>query len=799
MVYVVASPGAGESAMKARGLRLCAVLLPCALGLASTARAQNAAWNGTTGNFNAASNWLPNAAVPTGTAFFGTVGLPGVTFSSSTGIGGFTFNPGAQAFTFSSTAETAGVAFSGAGIVNNSSRAPAFNISNGGISSGTPGLAFLNAASAGNAVINDINGGVTAFLGNSTAGNAIITNSGGTAPFSGTPFLGTSTAGNAFITNNNNGITQFNQSTTAGNATFVNNGGNIANFNIARFITTITNPGGPATSFDVGVTAFLDTATAGSATIVNNKGGVTAFLGTSTAGSATIVTNAGGATFFTGSSSGGTAKLIVNGGTLDLTAHVLRAMPAGSLTMAAGSSYQIVVAPSGQSNALALSGPATLQGGTVRLAPVPGNYWRNPTYTIVNAASGVTGTFAGTNTFAFLAPTLAYDANNVYLSVSQSFARGGQTTNQRAVGAALDQSASTASGDFNTVIGALAVLNPSQGPAALTALSGQPYADFATVNVQTGYAFANAIGAQMAAAREGAPANRAVLAKACEAACSDAAIGAWISGLGATGSVQGDGNASTLTYTFGGATVGADYRLDPRVLLGASVGYVTGSQWVNGFDGNGMTSAFNASLYASFASAALYVDGLAGYVNATNQLSRYMMLPGLATRAANGQTTANQFLGQIEGGYRVGLDALAPALSVTPFARLQGSTTNQAGFSESGASSLSLLVAPQITNSLRSTLGADLRATVRQVDVDFRLGWLHEYADTSRPLTAAFAGAPGFTDTVFGATPQRDSAIVGLSAQAAIASATQLYLRYEGEVGGTTDNHALTAGLRMSW
>src|SRR5262249_60650359 len=127
------------------------------------------------------------------------------------------------------------------------------------------------------------------------------------------------------------------------------------------------------------------------------------------------------------------------------------------------------------------------------------NYWRNPTYTILTAAGGVSGTLAGTSSFAFLEPALGYDANNVTLSLSQSFASGAQAANQRAVGGALDQSAAMASGDFDTAIGAIAVLDPSQGPAALTALGGQPYADFATVNVQTGYGFLNAISAQIAA------------------------------------------------------------------------------------------------------------------------------------------------------------------------------------------------------------------------------------------------------------------------------------------------------------
>ena len=80
-----------------------------------------------------------------------------------------------------------------------------------------------------------------------------------------------------------------------------------------------------------------------------------------------------------------------------------------------------------------------------------------------------------------------------------------------------------------------------------------------------------------------------------------------------------------------------------------------------------------------------------------------------------------------------------------------------------------------------------------------RLGWLHEFDDTSRPISAAFAGAPGNSFTVYGATPPRDSAVLGFQASTAIADATSVYLRYDGEVGGGTDNHAINLGLRVSW
>jgi outer membrane autotransporter protein len=113
-------------------------------------------------------------------------------------------------------------------------------------------------------------------------------------------------------------------------------------------------------------------------------------------------------------------------------------------------------------------------------------------------------------------------------------------------------------------------------------------------------------------------------------------------------------------------------------------------------------------------------------------------------------------------------------------------------------------VAQQTTNSLRTTIGADLAGSIglgdeRKIDLAIRLGWLHELADTSRPITAAFAGAPGNSFTVFGAKPLHNSAVVGLSATTNIAQSTQIYLRYDGEIASGADNHAVSVGVRFSW
>ncbi|WP_043283866.1 autotransporter-associated beta strand repeat-containing protein [Reyranella massiliensis] len=478
-----------------------------------------------------------------------------------------------------------------------------------------------------------------------------------------------------------------------------------------------------------------------------------------------------------------------------------------------GGVYQVEVNSGGQNDKIVATGTAAIGGGaTVQVLAASGTYQRNTTYTIVTATGGLTGTYSGvTSNLAFLTPSLSYDANNVYLLLFQTasaFASGAQTRNQYAVGTALDIASPTATGDFNTVLNALAGLDTQQGPAALDAISGQPYTGFGTVNIGASLVFMNTLGQQVGQARNGngAGTTRVALAEACTVACDTQDLpkwGAWMSGLGGFGSVGGNTNAGTLTYNLGGAAIGVDYRLDPRFLVGLAVGYSSGRQWVNGFMGNGNADTYSAALYASFNQGGLYVDALAGYAYSDNRMQRVMAIPGLATRIASGQTGANQFLGQIEAGYRIGLLEAAQA-TITPFARFQTVAVSQNPFTESGAQSLNLGVAQQNTTSVRTIIGADLGANIpvgmeRPLGVTIRLGWAHEYADTSRPITAAFAGAPAVPFTVYGAQPLRDAAVVGLGLNTQIGASTSIYARYDGEITGRDDTHAISAGLRMTW
>ncbi len=480
---------------------------------------------------------------------------------------------------------------------------------------------------------------------------------------------------------------------------------------------------------------------------------------------------------------------------------------AGNFVNAASGTYLAEVVGQGQSDRITVGGSALLQGGTVVVSVLPGLAFAPSTrYTLLSAAGGLSGTFGSVNElYPFLQSNLSYDANNAYLTLQVGgFAAQALNPNQYAVGSVLDASAPNATGDYATVLGTLATATAQQGQAFMTAISGNNYAGFSSSMVQGAQLFMNNFANQTGG---GNPfGSRVALAEACDVACDPTQApqwGAWGGGLGGLGTIGANQPLGTVTYNVGGFAAGLDRAITPTTRLGVTAGYTTGTQWVGGFDGVGRTDTFQTGLYGGYSQDKVYADAVVGYAYGWNQMWRNIPIPGFGQRTAQGRTGANQFFGQAETGYRFDLGTNANAF-VTPFARLQAYTGTQNAFTETGAQSLNLTVAQQTTTSLRSVLGAQLGGAVdlgwrERLAMQFRLGWAHEYADIGRPVTATLAGAPGMAFTTYGVAPQRDGALVGVSANTSIAEATSLYLRYEGVISGQDSAHALTAGVRMMW
>ena len=304
------------------------------------ARAQDT-WRPTpaSGDFNTAINWSP-VGVPAGTAFFGQSDITALTFSANTTVGGWTFNTGAPAYTFSNNRT---LQFNGAGIV----------LIGGSVSiNNNLFLNFFGASAAGSATIN--NSGIVSFFGDTNAGDASIVNNGILL------FDGRSTAGNAAIANDG-GSVRFIVNSTGGDAAITNNSG-VVDFSGS------TGPAGDnrltagsiagAGSFELGANEL----TVGGNNMSTDVSGVISGTGSLVKVGAGTLTLSGSASLGGTTIDGG--ALAVNGGTLDAFNTIM-----GSTTVSSGT---LEIGAGGRANALNLivgqSGVGTLavqDGGTL--------------------------------------------------------------------------------------------------------------------------------------------------------------------------------------------------------------------------------------------------------------------------------------------------------------------------------------------------------------------------------------------------------------------------------------------------
>ena len=329
--------------------------------------AQNATWQPApsfegpvpgTFNFNANANWVP-AAVPTGTASFDLTTGSHISFSAaSTTLGGFTFNAGAPAYTF--TATNTLLTLTGAGILDNSSNKPAFVLNTTSAGSidmlkfqnaatagdanitatpgltGSPQIQFFNTSSAGNATMTLTAPARVNFHDSSTAGSATIngeffftdSSNAGSAKLNvragddQDTFFGASTAANAQITIQSGAIgLVFENASSGGNAVIDNAGAGVPALGLGSLAFTSSSTATDPT---------VRTPTAANATITNHDGGELQFgtftltfpffanldftKGTGSAGNATIINDNGGTTTFLNQSDAGTATITNNSG-----------------------------------------------------------------------------------------------------------------------------------------------------------------------------------------------------------------------------------------------------------------------------------------------------------------------------------------------------------------------------------------------------------------------------------------------------------------------------------------------------
>jgi outer membrane autotransporter protein len=652
-----------------------------------------------------------------------------------------------------------------------------------------------------------------AFSGSASGTMGLIKQGAGTLAFTGTNSYsgGTTVSGGTLLGNTaglqgiivNDALVTFDQAAAGTYAGIMSGTGALTKQGAGNLLLSGTNTYNGATSINAG-TLSVNGSIANSAVTVNNGG---TLGGSGMVGTTTI---AAGGVLAPGNSIG---TLTVN----------------GNVTFAAGSTYRVEVDPAGSNDRINATGTATINGGTVDVQAGAGTYAASTQYTILNAAGGRTGNFAGvTSNLAFLTPTLGYNANNVFLTLARndvSFASVAITPNQIAASTAL-QNAGNA-GDMGTVQTALTGLSAVQARAAYDASGGAGIVELRRASADFAANFGSRLQARLGAAQnrgEGSLANsftgRPVLlaandhlsdlmAPASDApsqkfslagntpaltATSDAGRGLWVRGFGGHGRTDGDGNAAASRLRSSGLSIGVDAEVQDGLRVGAAV--TTGTSRLS-TDNNesGKTRDTAVAVYGGYVTGPWTFSGSASMGWGKNHMDRSVAV-GALTRLASSDFDSSTLSAYGEASYSIAMNGW----TLQPLAGLSLSRNKADGFTESGAGALNLQVAEQSVNSSRSMLGAKAFFDAGRIRFEPRVVWAHEFGDLNTPMTVQFQGAATASPfQISGATLKRDTLILGISATGSLSKGVDLFADVQAEHNSAQRNLAVLIGLRSRW
>jgi outer membrane autotransporter protein len=490
---------------------------------------------------------------------------------------------------------------------------------------------------------------------------------------------------------------------------------------------------------------------------------------------------------------------IASGGTIAPGNGIGTLNLAGNITFAPGSIYQVEANAAGQADKITATGAATIQGGTVRVLAGAGTYAPATTYTILTATGGRTGQFSEvTSNLAFLAPSLSYDPNNIYLTLTRNsidFAAIGGTPNQRAAGSGVESL-----GWGNPIYGAVLQLDAPSARGAFDALSGEIHAsakaaliedsrfvrDAAINRLRSAYA---GVGASFMPVFAYAPGGPHLATPTTEH------LAVWGQGYGSWGHTAGDGNAARLERSTGGFLLGADAPVFDSWRFGLLTGYSRTSFDVRDRRSSGSSDNYAVGAYGGSQWGSLALRSGVAYTWHDITTSRAAIFPGFS-ESLRSRYDAGTFQAFGDVGYRIG----APAASFEPFANLAYLRLNSGDFNEHGGAA-ALQAARQNTETTFTTLGLRTATEVRLGDTRLTarvsLGWRHAFGD-STPFTA-LRFADGNTFTIAGVPIAKDAAAADAGLDLNLTGDAKLGISYNGQFAPSGRDQAIKADFSLKF
>lgn len=464
---------------------------------------------------------------------------------------------------------------------------------------------------------------------------------------------------------------------------------------------------------------------------------------------------------------------------------------------------EIEVGNAGISDLLDITGTATLDG-SVSFSKINGGLMVGDTFTFIKTTGGVAGTFATIED-----DMLFVDIGNIQIIGSDvqaevtnrtPYAAAGRGGNSTATAKALDRMIASGQGgdvdfvfnSFSNMDQAADLLLSQSGIATLSTISAANSSMQQTANLVRGR-----ISAPPTPPMSGVSAGNAP-DKSEPPFPLRKPTTLWVEAAGGFGDIEGEDTTPGHEYSVHSTAAGAELELDDAK-VGAFVAFSRTHSELDNLADKGTVESYQAGVYG------------------TRQVHENWRVNGSVSAAwlefdTRRPTPAGTAEGDFSGygffAFNEFLYDLNPGenWTLSPYAGMEGSMVTHQGYSEEGAGALNMEVDRGTTHTLSSEVGLQINHEIKThsnwyIQPTARIGWSHQFLDTSSKITSNFASAPAVKFNSEGPERNRDSARISfdLSAMYGEDAKTSFYAEYDGMVTGNAKDHTFTSGLKYKW
>ncbi len=391
---------------------------------------------------------------------------------------------------------------------------------------------------------------------------------------------------------------------------------------------------------------------------------------------------------------------------------------------------------------LAVTGTATLNGGTLEVTGADSGYVANTHTDVLTASGGVSGTFdqlVKDSGVVFTSTTIGYGPNDVYLDTT-----GLSITAAAAAMGIIEPAAVSAAQRVQTGFEAINATMASGGTPSSSLLDGAgaiqhsatPAVAQATLDSLSGQLHA----ASAAMLFDGIDASDNALFEHFDDLLSGRTrAGVWYGGLGWQGNLQRSGYTGA-TFRSSGGMAGADMRIGRHVLLGFAAGQSVGFGQLDAAWDHDRTWMNNVAVYGGLTNGMWHARAQIASGWYREDMQRLLQLGALAAPVGNG-STGRYVAGALEGGrlYRLG------TARVEPFADVRYQRLDLGGFTEQGGLGYGLMADGHTAGRMQAGFGLramnDWRlANGMRMELDGSAGWQHTLRQYGCVFDASFTG-----------------------------------------------------------